>query len=251
MRPPRLPSLRATARYSTAQSRLRPARRTLARLHLRRIHALGWGGAARHHRLPSVRAPHARLLSRQAHRPPPRRAPDPSSPAAARRGPVPISYAPLQLRPPHRGVPLGSATDSTASAVPLGFHRGRRAPRTRAACLSAPSPASTVRRASPPRLARRRPVSPACRAFSALERFVTYELLRPRPSCGSTRGSSSPPRRSAPARDLRRRLHVSVVLLSKRTTEARVLAAGAPNGGSPLNRDTKDLRGFQWPSRPP
>ena len=114
-----------------------PARRTLARLHLRRIHALGWGGAARHHQLPSVRAPHARLLSRRAHRPPPRRAPDPSSPAAARRGPVPISYAPLQLRPPHRGVPLGSATGSNASAVPLGFHRGRRAPRTRAACLSA------------------------------------------------------------------------------------------------------------------
>jgi len=95
-----------------------------------------------------------------------------------------IGACPSALRriPPRPSCP----SDSTAAAVRLG----------------------PARRASPPRLALRRPVSPACRAFSALERFVTYELLRPRPSCGSTRGSSSPPRRSAPARDLRRRLHV-------------------------------------------
>ena len=130
MRPPRQPSLRATARYSTSQSRLRPAaarspastcvastrlasdcppsgRRTLAS-----------SLAERTGRRPAA-------LQIRALRPPPRR------------GPAPISSAPLQLRPPHRGVPLGSATGSNASAVPLGFHRGRRAPRTRAACLSA------------------------------------------------------------------------------------------------------------------
>ena len=136
-----------------------------------------------------------------------------ASSLAERTGRRPAALQIRALQPPPVAVQCQSPTRLSSSGLPIGACPSalRRIP-PRPPCPS-DSTAGAVRlgparRASPPRLARRRPVSPACRAFSALERFVTYELLRPRPSCGSTRGSSSPPRRSAPARDLRRRLHV-------------------------------------------
>jgi len=161
-----------------------PGRRTLARLHLRR-HPRAWLERRRPTPPTPLRPGAARsppLSPSALAAAPPRSRSERSGrrPVAVQRQSPPrlsIGACPSALRriPPRPSCP----SDSTAAAVRLG----------------------PARRASPPRLARRRPVSPACRAFSALERFLTYELLRPRPSCGSPRGricSGSRPSPSAP-----------------------------------------------------